>query len=46
MHPHVITQITIICKLLYKVKQTLFPELILPAQKKLDDKFPSTLEDP
>ncbi len=33
MHLYVITQIIIIGRILYKVKQTLFPDLVLPASK-------------
>ncbi len=46
MHPHVIIQIIKMCRILYEVEQKRFPELVLPAPKKLDDKFPSTLKDP
>ena len=35
MHPHVITQTIVICKLVYKIKQTLFPELVLPKSRKV-----------
>jgi hypothetical protein len=46
MHLHMLTQIIVICKLAYKIKQTLFPELVLPAPKKLNDDSPPIWGEP